>query len=134
VVIKPADGYLFIGVSAPGIQPDSDCNEDIDADVPSYGMGSVGGVRAAGRGIIYDYTALPASSIIQADQFEQRGRYDKVYRAGDEVLVVLDCTAHTLSLQSPTVQHVIDIQQWHHHQQWVLNVNFGYGEQQVTLG
>jgi len=96
-------------------------------------MFSHGPVIAAGQRIIDDYTDLPASCIIQADLFKQREKYDKMFGAGDEVVVVLDCTAHILRLQSPTVQHVIPIQQEHHHQQWVLNVNFGSGDQQVTL-
>jgi len=132
VVKKPADEWLVIGVSAPGIQPDEYGNTHGDSS--SYGMDSYGEVRAAGQRIINDYTKLPASSIMQADLFKQLERYDKVFRAGDEVVVVLDCTAHTLRLQSPTVQHVIPIQQQHHQQQWVLNVNFGSGEQQITLG
>jgi len=132
VVKKPADYWLFIGVSAPGIQPDSVGRTHENSS--SYGMGSNGGVRAAGQRIINNYTELPASSIIQADLLKQREDWDKVFRAGDEVVVVLDCTAHTLKLQSPTVQHVIPIQQQHHQQQWVLNVNFGGGEQQITVG
>jgi len=131
VVKKSADGYIVIGVSAPGIQPHRYGYTDEDSS--SYGMYSYGKVRAAGQVIINDYTKLPASSIIQADLFKQRGDYDKVFRAGDEVVVVLDCTAHTLRLQSPTVQHVIPIQQQHHHQQWVLNVNFDGGDFQITL-
>ena len=133
VVKKPAVFSLFIGVSAPGIQPDSiGCTYE---DSSSYGMWSHGQVIAAGQTIIDDYTKLPASSIIQADLFEQREwSSDKVFRAGDEVVVVLDCTAHTLRLQSPTVQHVIPIQQQHHQQQWVLNVSFGGGDYQITVG
>jgi len=131
VVKKPADEGLFIGVSAPGIQPNSYGTTAWDSS--SYGMLSDGGVWAAGQRIINNYTKLPASSIIQADLLKQRGDYDKVFRAGDEVVVVLDCTAHTLRLQSPTVQHVIPIQQQHHHQQWVLNVNFDGGDFQITL-
>jgi len=129
---KPANNSLFIGVSAPGSQPSND--GWTDGDPSSYGMWSYGEVRAAGQKIIDNHNTLPASSIIQADLFKQRGSNDKVFRAGHEVVVVLDCTAHTLKLQSPTVQHVIPIQQQHHQQQWVLNVNFGYGDQQVTLG
>jgi len=91
-------------------------------------------VRAAGQKIVTNYTELPASSVIQADLLKQRGGCDAVFRAGDEVVVVLDCTAHTLRLQSPTVQHVIEIQQQHHQQEWVLNVNFQWGEYQITLG
>jgi len=132
VVKKPADRFLFIGVSAPGIQPDSYGRTVLDSS--SYGMWSHGQVNAAGQRIISNYTKLPASSIIQADLLKQREEMDKVFRAGDEVLVVLDCTAHTLRLQSPTVQHVIPIQQQHHQQQWVLNVNFYPGDYQITLG
>jgi len=97
-------------------------------------MGSRGSVRAAGEWIIRNYTNLPPASIIQPDLLEQREFYDKAFRAGDEVVVVLDCTAHTLRLQSPTVQHVIEIQEQHYQQQWVLNVNFFFGEHQVRLG
>jgi len=132
VIKKPTDRYIVIGVSAPGIQPDSDGYTGGDSS--SYGMWSGGRVRAAGQCIIDDYTELPASSIIQADLLKQREDRDKVFRAGDEVVVVLDCTAHTLRLQSPTVQHVIPIQQQHHQQQWVLNVNFGWGDHQITVG
>jgi len=132
VVKKPADQSLIIGVSAPGIQPDSNGLTYLDSSC--YGIWSDGLVRAAGQCIITDYTKLPASSIIQADLLKQRGDRDKVFRAGDEVVVVLDCTAHTLRLQSPTVQHVIPIQQQHHQQQWVLNVNFYPGDYQITLG
>jgi len=96
-------------------------------------MVSHGEVRAAGQKIISDHTKLPASSIIQADLLKQRQYCDKVFHEGDEVVVVLDCTAHTLRLQSPAVQHVIPIQQ-QHHQQWVLNVNFGGGDYQITVG
>jgi len=131
VVKKPADRGLFIGVSAPGIQPDSDGLTVGDSS--SYGMWSDGEVRAAGQEIINDYDDLPASSIIQADMLKQREEMDKVFRAGDEVVVVLDCTAHTLRLQSPTVQHVIPIQQQHHQQHWVLNVSFFWGDFQITL-
>jgi len=126
VVKKPAAEWLIIGVSAPGIQPDS--NGYTVGDSSSYGMESSGHVWAAGQRNIDDYTKLPASSITQADLFKQREVNDKVFRAGDEVVVVLDCTAHTLRLQSPTVLHVIPIQQQHHQQQWVLNANFTAGD------
>ena len=78
---------------------------------------------------------LPASSIIQPDLLKTRGLYDKVFTAGDEVLVTLDCSAHTLRLQSPTVDHTISILQQHHNpqQQWVLNVNFWPGDYEVKL-
>jgi len=132
VVRKPADRYLFIGISAPGIQPDS---RGITYEDPScYGMDSYGEVIAAGRKIIEGYTKLLASYVIPADMLIQREKWDKMFRAGDMVVVVLDCTAHTLRLQSPTVQHVIHIQQQHHQQQWVLNVNFGSSDHQITLG
>jgi len=130
---KPAKFSLFVGVSAPSIQPD-DYGTTYE-DQSSYGMWSYGGVMAAGQLIISDITKLPASSITQADLLEQRERgTDKMLSAGDEVVVVLDCTALTLRLQSPTVQHVIDIQQQHQQQPWVLNVNFGrVGDYQLTL-
>jgi len=131
VVKKPAVGSLFLGVSAPGIEPSRGGLTVLNKS--SYGMGSDGEVIAAGQLIISGHTQLPASSI-QADLLKQREYRDKVFRAGDEVVVVLDCTAHTLRLQSPTVHHVIPIQQQHHQQQWVLNVNFSVGDFQVTLG
>jgi len=131
VVKKPADYGLFIGVSAPGIQPNRDGLTCWHSS--SYGMWSHGPVNAAGQCIINNYTKLPASSIVQADLLKQRGADDKVFRAGDEVVVVLDCTAHTLMLQSPTVQHVIPIQQQHHQQQWVLNVNLYWGDYHITV-
>jgi len=127
---KPANS-LIIGVSAPGIKPDSDGHTAWDSS--SYGMASNGGVYAAGRWI--KGADLPASSIIQPDLFKQRGVYDKVFTAGDEVVVTLDCSAHTLRLQSPTVDHTVSILQQHHNpqQQWVLNVNFWWGEYEVKL-
>jgi len=131
VVKKPAAYWLFIGASAPGIQPNSDGTTY--GDSTSYGMDSDGEVRAAGRNSIFNHTELPAS-IIQADLLKQREKWDKVFHAGDEVVVVLDCTAHTLRLRSPTVQHVIPIQQQHQQQLWVLNVNFGWGDYQITVG
>jgi len=91
-------------------------------------------VIAAGQWIIIG--GVPASSIIQPDLFKQRGaRGDKVFTGGDEVVVTLDCSAHTLRLQSPTVDHTISILQQHHNpqQQWVLNVNFSDGEFEVKL-
>ena len=68
---------------------------------------------AAEQVIINDCTKLPASSIVQADLLKQRGKSDKVFSAGDEVVVALDCAAHTLRLWSPmaTVQYVIQMQQ-----------------------
>jgi len=132
VIKKPANEWLFIGVSAPGIQPDINCLTTRDSS--SYGMFGDGDVRAAGQRVIDDYTKLPASSIMQANLLEQRATRDKVFRAGDEVVVVLDCTAHTLRLQTPIVQHVIPIQHQHHQQHWVLNVNFGGGDHQLILG
>jgi len=132
VVKKPANEALFIGISAPGNQPNS--YGITDRDSSSYGMWSYGQVRTAGQWIIIDYTELPASSIIQADLLKQREDRDKVFRAGDEVVVALDCTAYMLRLQSPTVQHEIPIHQQYHQQQWVLNVNFDWGDYQITVG
>jgi len=131
VVRKPAGKWLLIGISAPGsAQPGSGYTYTAPS---AYGIESSGEVWAAGKRIISDCNALPASSIVRADLFRQRAAHDKVFRVGDEVVVVLDCTAHTLRLQSPTVQHVIPIQQQHHQLQWVLNVNFSGGEHQVSL-
>jgi len=91
-------------------------------------------VRAAGQGISSD--DLPASSIIQPDLFKQRREYDQVFTGGDEVEVTLDCSAHTLRLQSPTVDHTISIAKpsfWQRAQQWVLNVNFTWGDYELKL-
>jgi len=53
------------------------------------------------------------------------------------VVVTLDCSAQTLRLHTPTVDHTISILQQHHNpqQQWVLNVNFHVrsGECEVKL-
>jgi len=93
-----------------------------------------------GNGIvIFDgetYSPHPiASSIIKPDLFKQRRHGDQAFAAGDEVVVTLDCRAHTLRLQSPTVDHKIDILRQHHNpqQQWVLNVNCGHGDYEVSL-
>jgi len=77
-------------------------------------MGSDGTVCAAGQWTKGD--DLPASSIIQPDLFKQRGG-DKAFTAADEVVVTLDCSAHTLRLQSPTVDHTISMLQQHHNPQ-----------------
>jgi len=95
-------------------------------------MYSDGTVWTAGQIISSAY--LPSSSIIQPDLFKQRGY--EAFTAGDEVVVTLDCSAHTLRLQSPTVDHTISMEEQHHNpqQQWVLNVNFwGGGEFEVKL-
>jgi len=59
------------------------------------------------------------------------------FTAGDEVVVTLDCSAQTLRLHTPTVDHTISILPQHHNpqQQWVLNVNFHVrsGECEVKL-
>jgi len=132
VVQKPPIQALFIGIAAAGIEPDE--YGTTSGDSSSYGMWSIGEVIVAGEGIFDGYHMLPASSIIQADLIKQREACDTVFSAGDEVVVVLDCTAHTLRLQSPTVQHVIHIQQQHHQQQWVLIVNFSGYDNQVIIG
>jgi len=131
-ISRKSANYLIIGVSAPDIKPDSSGNTEGDSS--SYGMGSTGAVWAAGR-CISSYGDLPASSIIQPDLFKQRGEYDQAFTAGDKVVVTLDCNAHTLRLQSPTVDHTIGILQQHHkpQQQWVLNVNYYPGEFEVKL-
>jgi len=95
-------------------------------------MQSGGYVRAAGHFISFN---VPASSIIQPDLFKQREDGNKAFTAGDEVVVTLDCSAHKLRLQTPTVDHTISILQQHHNpqQQWVLNVNFHIGQFEVKL-
>jgi len=130
-ISRKSGEYVFIGVSAPDIDVDTDGNTYKDST--SYCMWSSGEVRSAGQRI--SSAALPASSIIQPDLFKQRGLCDKVFTAGDEVVVTLDCSAHTLRLQSPTVDHTISILQQHHNpqQQWVLNVNFWHGVYEVKL-
>jgi len=132
VKISRKEDSLFIGVSAPGTKPDRDGHTFEDSS--SYCMSSYGGVYAAGQWIIKG-ADLPASSIIQPDLFKPRGEVDKAFTTGDEVVVTLDCSAHTLRLQSPTVDHTISIRQQHHNpqQQWVLNVNFWSGEYEVKL-
>jgi len=89
---------------------------------------------AAGKIISYA-GQLAASSVIQPELYRQRREGDLVFMAGDEVTMTLDCSAHTLRLQSPTVDHVIDILEQHQHpqQQWVLNVNFFDGPQQLAI-
>jgi len=134
-ISRKLEDFLIIGVSAPGIEPDtSDSDGNTYLDSSSYCMWSNGDVYAAGRGIMSG-ADLPASSIIQPHLFEKRGYYDKVFPAGDEVVVTLDCSAHTLRLQSPTVDYTIIIRQQHHNrqQQWVLNVNFWGGDNEVKL-
>ena len=130
----PAIDWLFIGTAAPGVQPEkSGCTHK---DSSSYCMASNGEVRAAGARIIPDAESLPASSFIQQPAVchkRESQACDKVFSAVDEVVVVLDCTAHTLRLQSPNLQHGIDIQQQHYKQEWVLNVNFECGEHRVRL-
>jgi len=96
-------------------------------------MYSDGEMWTAGQTFVSNYSELPASSIIQADLLKQREDWDKVFRAGDEVVVVLDCTAHTLRLQSPTVDYLISIQQPQVQNHWVLNVEFGGGDHEVQL-
>jgi len=126
-ISRKPENYLIIGVSATGIEHDG--SGSTYGDSSSYCMASTGEVYAAGQ-LIISYDDVPASSIIQPDLFEQRGLYDKVFTGGDEVVVTLDCSAHTLRLQSPTVDHTISILQQHHNpqQQWVLNVNFWWGD------
>jgi len=123
---------LAIGVSAPGIKPNIIGLTFVDSS--SYCMSGDGTVYAAGQMII-ERDDLPASSIIQPDLFKQRGKYDQAFTEGDEVVVTLDCSAHTLRLESPTVDHTISILQQHHNpqQQWVINVNFLGADFEVKL-
>jgi len=96
-------------------------------------MRSSGAVMAAGKRAIRS-DELPASSIIQPDVYNQREEPQRVFTVGDEVLVTLDCSEHSLRVQSPTVDHTIIMQQKHHQQQrWVLNVNFLGGDFELEL-
>jgi len=131
ILQKPVDQPLFIGVSTPGVEPKK--NGLICDDSSSYGMWSHGPVAAAGQWILSGAIKLPASSVIRNDLLERRAPFDRAFCAGDEVVVVLDCTSHTLRLQSPTVRYVVDIQQQHHLHHWVLDINFGWGDHQVKL-
>jgi len=82
-------------------------------------------VWAAGRPIVLCSDDLAPSSIIRRDLYMHRFADEEAITAGDEVVVTLDCSAHTLRLQSPTVDHIVHIQREHQQQQqWVLNVNF----------
>ena len=109
-VSRKSEYHLLIGVSAPGIKPDGDgCTHE---DSSSYCMMSDGDVYAAGQRI--SRHCLPASSIIQPDLFEHRRWDDRAFAEWDDVIVTLDCSAHTLRLQSPTVDHTITSLQQHH--------------------
>jgi len=124
-IVQKTDNVL-IGISAPGIKASRDGTTDTDPS--SYCMMSSGAVMAGGRWTLYS-NHLPASSIIQPELYKQRRGDDAAFAAGDEVVVTLDCSAHTMRLQSPTVDHSISILQQHRspQQQWVLNLNFWIG-------
>jgi len=123
--------YLHIGVAASSSRTDH-CGTTLD-DPFCYCMRNCGTVRAAGKQIIAR-DKLPSSSIIRPDLYKERFGDHKAFTEGDEVVVTLDCTAHTLRLQTPVVDHTISILQQHWtQQQWVLNVNFGGGDIEVKL-
>jgi len=120
---------MFIGVSAPGIQPD--WTGGTYADITSYGLRSDGDVVSSGQGSVFNN--LPASAITQVDVLNKRHRNDRAFTAGDEVVVVLDCAASTLRLQSATVNLTMNVEKKVPAQQWVLNVNFWSGEYLVQM-
>jgi len=97
----------------------------------SSAMWSHGGVAAAGSSTIIQGRNLPAAAIINPVMYASRGHDDRVFSAGDEVTVTLDCTNCTLRVRSPTVDYTIDVMKGR--RQWVLNVNCSEGEYQVQL-
>lgn len=128
---KPTDRGLFIGISAPGIKPDV---VGYTYENPtSYGMWGSGAVAAAGIEIIDWQQALPASAILDAQEFAKRDQWDRAFTTGDEVLVTLDFTAHTLTLQSPTIRYTLKLEQKHQDGKWVLNVNLSGGDYDIKL-
>jgi len=131
IIEKPTDHNIFIGVSVPGIRPARDGSTD--EDPTSYGMRSNGVVQA---GPICLTKKLPTPAITQRDVCDKRDTKDKVFSAGDEVSVTLDCVAHTLRLQSPTINYLINIQRARESQQtqlWVLNVTLNKGDHKIQL-
>jgi len=110
---------IVVGVSAPDAKPNDDGATMQDSS--SYCMTSQGEVGAPGKAL----NNVPDSSVVQSDEFRRRPRVDQAFRQYDDVLVTLDCGRHTLHFQTPTVDHVIAMQQQHHRpeQQWVLSVN-----------
>jgi len=123
------DKVIFIGVSAPGIQPD---RMGLTAgDAASSGMWSDGGVWTARK--VISSELLPDTAIIAADLFKQRPSVDRVYSNDDEVLVTVDYASDSLQIQTPTVSHVIALTKTSASQGWVLNVCFGKGEHQMQL-
>jgi len=132
ILEKPANQWLFFGVSSPGVEADSIGLTFMDAS--SYCIGSYGDVMVAGQCVVNSYRDLPSASILQPDLYVQRAEGDKLFSQGDEVVVTLDCMAHTLRVQSSMVDYTITIQRQHHQgQQWVLNVNFGGGDHQLSF-
>jgi len=125
----PADRFLFIGVSAPGIRANEQGRNSEDPS--SYGLWSMGAAWQAGH-MIHKAAQLPPVFVTQPDLYAKRGK-GSVFSAGDEVIVTLDCYAHTLRLQSPTVDYTCKLEPQHQQQEWVLNLNFGRGEHQVQF-
>jgi len=134
ILATQGDGNLFIGVSAPDIQPDK--FGYTHRDPSSYGIWSFGDVWAAGKNTLNLQLEANqvAASIIRPDMFsEQRHWHQRVFAPEDEVTVTLDCAARTVQVQSPTVDHVIPMSEGQREHQWVLNLNFYPGMYQVQM-
>jgi len=126
ILQKPVDQVLFIGVAAPGAMPDRfDCTDQVNS---SCGIDSFGVVRCAGQNI--GGGGMPSAGIAQLALYKKRGQYDRVFSAGDEVTVTVDCASRKVRLQSATVDYTIDSGKIEP-QEWVLNVNFAGGDFQV---
>ena len=130
ILEKPPGELVFIGIAAPGIQPAIDGTTY--ADPSSYGIWSDGDVRAAGLKVITSHE-FPAASILRDDLDRVREWNDRMFSAGDEVSVTVDCSAFTVRLQSPTMDHLLHIKRGHKQQNWVFTVNFGYVIHQLQL-
>jgi len=125
---RPAEYELWIGIAAPGIVPNH--LDRLDEDPSFYGLRSDGDVVTAGKGSLLNN--MPASSIIRPDLYAKRSRTDRVFTAGDEVTIKLDCSAHTLNMHTPTINHTIKLTS-DQPQNWVLTLCFKPGDHQVQF-
>jgi len=73
------------------------------------------------------------SCIIRPDLLKLRAPHDFVFKVGEELDVVLDCIAHTVTVRSCTVQYTFTILPEHYDLQWVLNVGAIDGGFKVKL-
>ena len=133
LLVSRNSGGLFIGVSAPDADADRDANTCLDSS--SYCVSDYGNAYAAGKRIVEYDSGLPESCITQPDLFKQRQGGNKTFVAGDEVSVTLDCSSHTVRMQSPVVDLTIHMLRQHCNpqQQWVLSANFWSGDFELKL-